>query len=115
MASGPGAGPRARAPQALKQSLHMGRAHPVRRGPPQRSGGGALLRNNANPLDALVPLRTAWERAPDQPETWTAWAAELSLVGETAEAAKRLQEALVMWPDNQPLQHVAALLAPKPQ
>ena len=77
--------------------------------------GVALLRNNANPLDALVPLRTAWERAPDQPETWTAWAAELSLVGETAEAAKRLQEALVMWPDNQPLQHVAALLAPKPQ
>ena len=69
--------------------------------------GVALLKSNANPMEALIPLRTAWEQGRNEPEVLLAWGIVLALVGEVEEGKKYVQEVLLMWPPSPSLDRVA--------
>ncbi len=69
--------------------------------------GVVMLKAGAGPLEALLPLRLAWDSSADLPEVALAWTVVLALIGETAEAKRRAKEALTAWPDSEPIQHVA--------
>ena len=57
-----------------------------------------------------MPLRIAWEQAPDEPEAAVAWVVVLALVGEVPEARRQLATALQTWPKSQSLINIAAAL-----
>lgn len=62
--------------------------------------GVVLLKRGADPLEALMPLRTAWEHGQGQPDILLAWGVVLALVGEVDEGRRYVARALMMLPDS---------------
>lgn len=69
--------------------------------------GVVLLKGGANPMDALGPLRTAWEQGRREPEILLAWGVALALIGEIEEGRRHIQEVLAIWPPSPGLERLA--------
>ena len=77
--------------------------------------GVTLLKTGAPVSDALVPLRTAWEKGANEPEVLLAWGVALALNGQLIEGRDYVRQALAQWPPSPGLDRVAKELDIKPQ
>ena len=69
--------------------------------------GVVLLKGGAAPMEALGPLRTAWEGGQHEPEILLAWGVALALIGEMEEGRSHVRRALEAWPETPGLQRLA--------
>lgn len=69
--------------------------------------GVVLLKQGASPVEALLPLQTAWEKSQNEPEVLLAWGTCLALLGEVDEGRRMVKQAISMWPRSEGLQRVA--------
>lgn len=69
--------------------------------------GVVLLKGGASPLEALGPLRAAWEQGRREPEILLAWGVALALIGEVEEGRGHIRQVLAIWPPSPGLERLA--------